>query len=284
MLGKYERRHFDNDQKIWMGTYLNLTNILHWHSECELIRIVKGNDQIKIEGSLFFAGEGDCLFCCAEELHYITGEKDSIIEVIIFHTDLLKKVTLKYRPVSPLLSNPQTIQKGFEKIRSLSTGKPRFFCETIENCATEMLLDIYNNNDLCERQSTKEKSKQIIAEINKNFTTITFEGIVKFSGYSPSHFSKMFKKLSGKNFSDYLNFLKIEHAVSLLQGDNDLSVTQICSQCGFLTIRNFNRVFKQITGFTPGTLPKGFATNFNIGIYDDEYFDPTNKNSTLIKH
>ena len=282
MLGKYERRLFYNDQKVWIGTYMSLTNILHWHSECELIRIVKGKAQIKIEDSLFCAGEGDCFFCCGGELHYITGEKDAIIEIIIFHKDLLKKITEHYKPVSPLLSNPDIIQKGFEKARKISAEKSRFLSETLENCGVEILLEIYNNNELCKHQSTKGKERLIIDEINNNFATVTFDDIVKFSGYSPSHFSKLFKKLSGKNFSDYLNFLKIEHAVSLLQGDNDLSVTQVCAQCGFSTIRNFNRVFKRITDFTPGTLPKNFTTNFNIGIYGDEHFDPTNKTSILL--
>ena len=59
-------------------------------------------------------------------------------------------------------------------------------------------------------------------------------------------------------FSEYLNFVKIEHALTLFQNETELSVTQIALECGFGTIRNFNRVFKKLTGFSPATLARTF--------------------------
>ena len=56
MLGKFEKRYFQNEEKVWLGKYRNLTNILHWHPECELIRIVKGEAKISYCHS---PGKGD---------------------------------------------------------------------------------------------------------------------------------------------------------------------------------------------------------------------------------
>lgn len=282
MLGKYEQRYFHNAEKVWVGTYRNLTNILHWHSECELIRIARGSVQIKIGSSIFHAAQGDCLFCCREELHYIIGESDSVIDVMIFHKELLGNITEKYKPVSPLLSNSASLNKGFENIRQLTAQKPRFYSQTLENCATSMLLDIFNSNDICPRHNKKQPSKEIIDKINSDFATVTFEEISAFSGYSPPHFSKVFKKISGMTFSDYLNYVKIEHAVSLIQTDPGLTVTDICFRCGFSTIRNFNRVFKQIVGYSPKNLPGGFTTDLDICVYGSEKFDPTSQTSILL--
>ena len=282
MLGKYEKRHFNSGEKIWIGTYRNLTNLLHWHSECELIRIVSGNAQIKIGNRLFYGKEGQCFFCGAEELHYIIGEKDSLIDIMFFHGQMLKKITEKYMLVSPLLSNSQLINKTFEDIRQLIIQKPRFYSETLENRATALLLTLFNNNEICRHNKKKQSDKRIIDMINERFATITFNEIVAFSGYSTSHFSKIFKKLTGMTFSDYLNYVKIEYAVSLIQNNSNLTVTDVCLQCGFSTIRNFNRVFKKITGFTPSTLPDNFITDSNIGIYDNNNFDPTSQTSILL--
>ena len=282
MLGKYEKRHFNKCEKVWIGTYRNLTNILHWHLEYELIRIIRGKAQIKIGNNLFYAKENEYFLCEAEELHYIIGEKDSLIDIVIFHRDLINEITDKYKLISPMLLNHTSINTWIKKMRDVISQKPQFYNETLDNIAKGLLLDIFNSNALCARQNKKLSGKKTIDKINQDFATITFNEIVAFSGYSPSHFSKNFKKLTGMTFSDYLNYVKIEHAVSLLQSSLNLSITDICSMCGFSTIRNFNRVFKQITGFAPRDLPNNFVTDLNIGVYGKESFNPTSETSILL--
>ena len=51
-------------------------------------------------------------------------------------------------------------------------------------------------------------------------------------------------------FSMYLNHIRVNKAIDLIQ-NTDLSMTEIAMNCGFETIRNFNRVFKEIMGCTP---------------------------------
>lgn len=282
MLGKYEKRHFHNEEKVWVGTYRNLTNILHWHMECELIRITKGSAQIKIGSSLFSAVEGDCLFCSAEEPHYIIGSADTVIEIMIFHKELLGSITDNYKPKSPLLSNTADVMAGFADIRRILSQKPRFYRAALQNCAEKILLSIFHQNEICPRQGKKLADKRIIDKIHRDFATVTFAEMVTFSGYGASHFSKLFKRITGMTFSDYLNYVKVEHAISLLQNEPGLTVANISGQCGFSTIRNFNRVFKQITGFTPSTLPGNFITDLSFGVFAGDGFDPTSDMSILL--
>ena len=282
MLGKYEKRYFANNEKVWLGRYRNLNNILHWHSECELIRIVKGTAQIKVGNNIINAKKGNCLFCSKQELHYILSEDSSLIDVMIFHKDLLKNLTDKYKPVFPLIENSASINALFDSMHSLISNKPRFYTEALETKAKDVLLQIFNNNEICEIERQKQTDKKIIDKINENFATITFNEIALFSGYTPAHFSKVFKRLAGINFSTYLNHIKVAHAVSLIQNDNKLSITDISLMCGFATIRSFNRVFKQVTGFTPSTLPPSFTPDFSISIYGSDNFDPTLEKSVLL--
>ena len=282
MLGIFEKRHFRKDEKVWVGTFRNLTNILHWHPECELIRVVQGDAQIKIGSTLMEVTEGACLFCSAEQPHYIIGSSGSIIEVMIFHKDLLEKITRHYKPCSPLLSNPDDMKAGFEAARKILAQKPHFFQETLENCAAGILLSVFNQNELCSLRGEKHLEKNLIDKISMEFATITFNEMVSFSGYGASHFSKLFKRLTGMTFSDYLNYVKVEHAVSLIQRGHNLTIADVSLQCGFSTIRNFNRVFKQITGFTPSTLPDDYAADLDIRISTPEGNDPTSKTSILL--
>lgn len=60
---------------------------------------------------------------------------------------------------------------------------------------------------------------------------------------SPSAFSHYFKKRTARTFRAYLNDIRLSHACKLLQ-QSEKPVAEICFECGFNTISNFNRVFK----------------------------------------
>ena len=52
-------------------------------------------------------------------------------------------------------------------------------------------------------------------------------------------------------------------------------MTELMGSCGFNTLRNFNRVFKDITGYAPTALPDGFVLNYRSLATEDNSFDPT---------
>ena len=61
-----------------------------------------------------------------------------------------------------------------------------------------------------------------------------------------------------------------------------MTMTNVSLKCGFATVRNFNRVFKQITGYSPRALPEDYVIDTGLRIARDEDFDPTDENSMLI--
>ena len=54
-----------------------------------------------------------------------------------------------------------------------------------------------------------------------------------------------------------------------------MNMTEISISCGFGTIRNFNRVFKSLTGYSPKSLPSNYAYIYNFKDTDEKSFDPT---------
>ena len=155
--------------------------------------------------------------------------------------------------------------------------------KTLENKARGILIDIFSNCTITDRDEKQQFYKNLINKINDEFAFITFEDAVGYSGYSPAHFSKMFKKLSGMTFSEYLNIIKVEHAVMLMQNGSNATMTSISSKCGFDTVRNYNRVFKEVTGYSPRTLPPNFTLDTDLRISQKTEFDPTHKGSILMQ-
>ena len=282
MLGNYERRYFTNGEKVWIGHYQNLVNVLHWHFECEIIRIANGNAQIKIGDSCFDAADGDAFFCSCEDLHYIISEPNARVDVMILDKSIAKDITDKYALVTPKLPTDFSIDDYFECIEKTLTRKGFLYRVTLENQARNLMLEIFRNSEHLKRDDKSGFYKNLISKINNEFSYITFKDAVAYSGYSPSHFSKMFKMLSGMNFSDYLNIIKVENAIAMMRNDRNITMTSISLKCGFSTVRNFNKVFKELTGYSPRSLPNDFIIETGTRIAKDNDFDPTQKSSVLM--
>ena len=69
-------------------------------------------------------------------------------------------------------------------------------------------------------------------------------------GMNELTFSRHFKKMTGNNFVDCARKIRIAKACTLLESDA-LSVTDICFECGFQNIPNFNPSFRHAKGMTP---------------------------------
>jgi two-component system, response regulator YesN len=68
---------------------------------------------------------------------------------------------------------------------------------------------------------------------------------------SPAYFSKIFKEQTNDNFTHYLNKIRIEKSKSLLRNTN-IPLVDIAGMVGYEDQSYFSKVFKKITGSTPG--------------------------------
>ena len=59
-------------------------------------------------------------------------------------------------------------------------------------------------------------------------------------------FCRYFKKATGKTFTKLVNEYRVVHATKLLSESN-MSITDICYECGFNNFSHFNKLFKEIT-------------------------------------
>ena len=63
---------------------------------------------------------------------------------------------------------------------------------------------------------------------------------------TPTSFSRYFAMKNNKPFSKFIAEIRVKHACKMLT-DTDDPVAQICYACGFNTLSNFNKQFKEIT-------------------------------------
>lgn len=97
--------------------------------------------------------------------------------------------------------------------------------------------------------SKNEQLKKLIDWTNENYCTkFSLEDAAKVINFSKYHFCKFFKQNVGITYIEYINQLRIQHAIGLLQQGK--TATECCFSCGFESIAYFSRLFKKITGCT----------------------------------
>ncbi|MFZ1073366.1 MAG: helix-turn-helix domain-containing protein [Verrucomicrobiia bacterium] len=79
---------------------------------------------------------------------------------------------------------------------------------------------------------------------------LSLNQVAKAVNMSTFYFCKMFKKVAGINFTDYVARVRIEKSKNLLLNPN-LRVSEIAFEVGFQSLTHFNRVFKKLLGQSP---------------------------------
>lgn len=101
------------------------------------------------------------------------------------------------------------------------------------------------------KKSKYKGIKKAVEFIETNYKEkITVDELAIISGYSISHFSRLFKELYSVAPIEYINNLRINRAKSMLKTDM-FTLSEIAEECGFANVYYFSRIFKQTVGVTP---------------------------------
>ena len=87
---------------------------------------------------------------------------------------------------------------------------------------------------------------------------MTLENIADSLYISKSHLSRIFRRVMGEPFSDYVRRIRLEQACRLLR-ETDLTNEQIVFRCGLRDVPSFYRMFKSYTAVTPHQYRKGIS-------------------------
>ncbi len=77
------------------------------------------------------------------------------------------------------------------------------------------------------------------------------EDVARAAHFSPFHFHRIFKTLTGETLNQFVKRVRLERALYLMSHRDDPSLTDVALACGFSSSSDFSRSFKQRYGVPP---------------------------------
>jgi AraC-like DNA-binding protein len=249
----------------------------HYHPEFELTYIVKGTGQRFVGDSVQPFSEGDLVLLGAHLPHFWRNshefyEPHSSLEVeaivIQFSQSLIDDFLGKipdFKSIINLLKQSfsgqyfgeSTVQKVHTKLVQLPHLPEGFRLITLleilfilSQNPTPTLLASSSYRITIDDAET-DRMKRILDYTLTHFQEeIQLTTIAQVAHLTVPAFCRYFKKRTQKNYVEFLNNLRINHARGLLS-NSELSVAQVGLDCGFHNLSNFHHVFKRQTGHSP---------------------------------
>lgn len=248
---------------------------LHRHKEFELNFIQNGKGVRRIVGdSVEEIGDYELVLVGGEELEHVweqgSCQSKDIREITIqfsgdiFGNELLSKnqfasIQRMLRRAEHGLSFPlSTIMKVYSVLDDIASDNERF---------VQFLKSLYILYELSVSEGTRvlasssfahsprkvesrrvEKVRQYIDEHYSD--QLKLADLAALVGMNPVSFSRFFHQRTGRTLSEYIVDIRLGRAARMLV-DTSKTVSEICYECGFNNLSNFNRTFKARRNCTP---------------------------------
>ncbi len=246
----------------------------HWHDECEIIYIKKGNGTITVDFHEYNVTSPAIFIITPGRMHSIYQHEEDMMEyeTILFHPDIFygkhrESITESF--ITPIIKGQSHIpeimlpsMEGYDRVAAAIDACDEI-CSTMPNgyqlFVKGKLFDLmYSLHTLSKKRSSKatnrkqlDKIKPVLKFIEENYQQdICVADAANLCGFSEPHFMRFFKDLMGSSFVTYLNDYRLTMASRLLLMSED-DILNISSSVGFQNLSHFNRAFKKKYNMPP---------------------------------
>lgn len=254
----------------------------HWHENFEIICILEGQARFHIGNEIIEVTSQDFMMVRPNQSHYGYSINNMQVKAfaLVFHSSLLldhNNLELM-KMIRPYFSNEYTIPikvckdhersihfKILQNVQEELMKKEKGYLINVKSLMTIFFVHLTRYNvpvlnkgkEATLEKLKKERLENLFIYIENNYHhKITVDDASKIVGVTPHYFCKLFKKITGRTFIQYLNLYRINKAEEVIE-KTDRPITEIAFDFGFCNINYFDQVFKQYKGYMPSSIRKG---------------------------
>ena len=245
-------------------TYRNF----HFHNEIEIFAVTRGNATIRRSSGSTNVSAGSIVIFNANEVHEINAGTgvDGVICQLSNHFADTYFPRLRNTVFSAEDIRTQMDEDAFRSVwqRIISAAECYIRSENLFelHCVAEVCLllelllgkvpsSVINDSDYIARKKISRRMERLYAYIDENYRyPIRLTEVAEAEGITPTHLSHFFTENFGVSFQQYLNNIRFEHAVRLMD-NRQMSLSDIAAASGFSDLKYMTRMFVQRFGCKP---------------------------------
>lgn len=253
----YESHRFGGNDEFNLFYFENFNFSIHLHRCFEFVYIEEGELTVGIDNEIITLSDGEMMLIFPNQLHSYCSTTYSKGFVCIFSPEY---VNMFYQYIKN--------KKQENIVTKLDKETNDFILKNLPDCQNNKLLikaclyaicsDIFKKTNLADNKMSGDNILQhkILTRIENSFANeISLRAIAKELGYDYQYISRYFNAQFKVPFSKMLNERRINYAAYLIK-NSDKSFTEISFNCGYKSIRTFNRNFYEIMKKTPSEYRK----------------------------
>lgn len=271
-------------QKEKLYASVPFTSHTNWHDDIEFVKILSGEITYNINGEIIRLSKGQGLFINANQLHhsFFCEDNDCEFLCVIFQPSLLcVKKHYEEQYILPILSShaiPYYIfnddapweTEVINQIQAIYDIRMEEDFELLFNSVFfSMWTNIYINLCAAKKAVTSDAEsvspfKKMLSFIQHHYKEkISLEDICLVGNVCKTTCNKIFKTYTGRTPIEYLTDHRLRRAIDLMQ-NKDITLIEICYECGFSGASYFAETFKKNFGVSP----KKYKVTYKTDITD----------------
>lgn len=236
----------------------------HWHKNIEIDYVLKGKLWVMANNEEMDVADGEYFVINNDDIHQTCGKNpDENVKylVVLYSYNFIKAYFDDFESYSFNIEKSKEakaeIKRQLDLIVDCVEEQGDFTDLKITSAMTQILIELFTKC-LEERAKTHpeieneelEYAKKAIDYIKLNFRErITLGEIASHVGLTPTYFSRYFKQNTRKTFKQYLNLVRLEHALRDIQ-TSGISETRAAVENGFPSVKAFIAAFKSVYNCT----------------------------------
>ena len=244
---------------------------VHWHDEFEIIYVRSGFLAVSISGESYIGKTGDAFVVSPGNLHLMGSQTGTVdyytflfpLKYISFRTDdmlddkLLEPLNSGHLMICPRVKDTakelcEQLIEIYEAKKDESESKITTQVRT-KIILLQFILEMWKKGFVIENDTSGRNivEKEMVSYIQQNFTgKISLKEFGEQFHLSEKYISRYFKEHFHITLSQYVTYLRLEHAKQLLQ-DTDIPVTDVAMQSGYQNVSYFIRSFQKAYAVSP---------------------------------
>ena len=244
---------------------------VHWHDEFEIIYVRSGFLTVSISGESYIGKTGEAFVVSPGNLHLMGAQTGTVdyytflfpLKYISFRTDdmldekLLEPLNSGHLMICPRVKDTakelcEQLIEIYEAKKDESESKITTQVRT-KIILLQFILEMWKKGFVIENDTSGRNTveKEMVSYIQQNFTgKISLREFGEQFHLSEKYISRYFKEHFHITLSQYVTYLRLEHAKQLLQ-DTDIPVTDVAVQSGYQNVSYFIRSFQKAYAVSP---------------------------------